>query len=87
MAKAIRIYTIRPCSFSSEALKLLEELGVDFENVDLSDAPYERSKLIQQTGRRTFPQVFVEQRCIGGYTTLADLIDGGEFQAMIADES
>ena len=69
----IRIYTTRWCGYSRRAKALLDERGLDYEEIPLDDEIGFRQKLLDETGGWTVPQVLVVGRPIGGYTELARL--------------
>jgi glutaredoxin 3 len=65
MKKAV-IYTTAVCPYCVRAKMLLEEKGIVYSEirVDLDDS--ERDKMIELTGRRTVPQIFLDGQHIGG---------------------
>ena len=69
MMKAL-IYTTATCPYCVRAKQLLQEKGIAYSEirVDLDDA--EREKMINITGRRTVPQIFINDEHIGGFDDL-----------------
>ena len=69
MMKAL-IYTTATCPYCVRAKQLLQEKGIAYSEirVDLDDA--EREKMINITGRRTVPQIFIIDEHIGGFDDL-----------------
>jgi glutaredoxin 3 len=69
MKKAL-MYTTATCPYCVLAKRLLNEKGVTYTEirVDLDDT--EREKMITLTGRRTVPQIFIDEQHIGGYDDL-----------------
>jgi glutaredoxin 3 len=65
MKKAV-IYTTAVCPYCVRAKMLLEEKGIVYSEirVDLDDS--ERDKMVELTGRRTVPQIFLDGQHIGG---------------------
>ena len=65
MKEAI-IYTSASCFYCVRAKQLLHEKGISYKEirVDLDDT--EREKMITLTGRRTVPQIFIDNEHIGG---------------------
>lgn len=83
MAK-IEIYMMRSCSFCERAEDLLNELGVNFEEIDITDNQDEGlADLEKKTGVATVPQIFVDDKFIGGCDDLYKLHDAGELQALL----
>ena len=65
MNKAI-VYSTATCPYCVRAKQLLDAKGIAYTEirVDLDDA--ERDKMIKLTGRRTVPQIFLDDQHIGG---------------------
>ena len=74
----ITIYSKQWCSYCANAKRLLTARGFDYEEVDITHDPALEAKLIEQTGQRTVPQIFVENKPIGGFVELARLVAKGE---------
>jgi glutaredoxin 3 len=73
-AKEVIIYTTGYCPYCHAAKNLLDSKGVKYREVDVTDDDAMREKLVQMTGgRETVPQIFVDDRSIGGYEELAEL--------------
>jgi glutaredoxin 3 len=80
----VRIYTTRVCSYCIAAKRLLGARGVAYEEIDVTNDEGKRAWLVEKTGRRTVPQIFVGGEAIGGYQELASLDRSGQLRAMIA---
>lgn len=76
--KPVRVYTTRICGYCVAAKRLLERKGVPFEEVDVSRDHEKRMWLVQATGQRTVPQIFIGEESIGGYNELSALDRAGE---------
>ena len=74
----ITIYSKQGCAYCANAKRLLTARGFDFEEVDITNDPALEAKLIEQTGQRTVPQIFVEDEFVGGFVELARLVSKGE---------
>ena len=70
----IVVYTTRLCGYCVAAKRLLERESLPFEEVDVSMDREKRAWLVQATGRRTVPQIFINEVPIGGYTELRSLL-------------
>jgi glutaredoxin 3 len=79
----VTIYTTTYCPYCHAAKDLLTEKGVCFTEVDVTGDAGERARLARQTGQRTVPQIFVDDRSIGGYDELAALERQGELDALL----
>jgi glutaredoxin 3 len=83
MAKVV-MYTTQWCPFCVRAKALLKNKGVPFEEVDVSNDEAERTKMIETSGRRTVPQIFIDDQPIGGFEELAALDREGELDRLLA---
>jgi glutaredoxin 3 len=83
--KSVSVYTTTYCSFCVAAKNLLKTKGIPFEEIDVTNEPVMRQELVQRTGRRTVPQIFIGEEPIGGFVELKALADKGELDAKLAD--
>lgn len=84
MAK-VEVYTTTYCPFCHRAKALLQSKGVAFEEIDVTDDPELRQKMVQLSGgRRTVPEIFINGRIIGGYDELHALDARGELDPLLA---
>ncbi|MBW3625458.1 MAG: glutaredoxin 3 [Armatimonadetes bacterium] len=81
----IDLYSIEYCPFCSAARALLERKGLDYTHHDLSDLSDRdlRQKMLELAGRTTVPQIFINDRHIGGYTDLDALDRSGELDRLL----
>ena len=83
MAK-IEIYTTSICPFCHAAKKLLDEKGVNYSEISLSQAPHLRDRMIERAdGERTVPQIFINDAHIGGCDDLYALESKGELDPLL----
>jgi|TARA_R100001244_G_scaffold39766_2_gene35698 glutaredoxin 3 len=81
----VEIYTKFTCGFCFRAKALLENKNVSFEETDISMGGSKREEMIQRSGgRMTVPQIFINERHIGGSDDLAALDRSGELDALLA---
>ena len=83
MAK-IKIYTTPTCGYCRAALALLNDKGVEYENIDVSGDQEKRRWLRELTGQFTVPQVFIDEKSYGGYTDIAALDRNGRLDELLA---
>jgi glutaredoxin 3 len=69
----VQVYTTTSCPFCVRAKRLLHERGIPFEEIDVGADAALRVALVERTGRRTVPQIFIDGRSIGGFEELAAL--------------
>jgi glutaredoxin 3 len=78
------MYSTRVCPYCVRAKALLQKRGIPFEEIDVSDDSNKRAWLVQTTGRRTVPQIFIHGESIGGSDELHALDRSGELQRKLA---
>jgi glutaredoxin 3 len=79
----VTIYTTRVCGYCLAAKRLLGVRGIPFTEVDVSSDPEKRAWLVDATGQRTVPQVFIGDESVGGYDELAALDRAGRLRPMV----
>jgi glutaredoxin 3 len=78
----IELYTSPSCSFCIRAKRLLQERGLPYEEHDVAADDELRASVMERSGRRTVPQIFIDGRSIGGYEELAELDASGELATL-----
>ena len=68
------------------ALALLESKGVDVEQINVAMVPGARAEMIEKSGRRSVPQVFIDGQHIGGNEELRALAVAGELDRRLGLE-
>ncbi|EQD75506.1 Glutaredoxin, GrxC [mine drainage metagenome] len=84
MTAAIIVYTTPHCAYCRIAKELLTSRGWVFREVDVADDPAARTKLVETTGRKTVPQIFIDHRPIGGFEELKALDDSGALARLVS---
>jgi len=84
MSPEVTLYTTRVCPYCIAAKRLLSRRGVSYKEIDVSANPEKRAWLVQATGRRTVPQIFIGSEAIGGYDELRTLDDDGLLDEKLA---
>lgn len=86
MARII-LYTTDFCGYCRAAKQLLLRKGLDFVEVDVGSDHQLRIEMVQRAGgRRTVPQIFIDDAPIGGYQELAQLDCDGRLDVLLANE-
>lgn len=83
--KRVTVYTTEPCGFCSQAKKLLQSRGVDYEEINLARSPEGRDALVAKTGQMTFPQILIGDRAIGGFRELVMADRDGSLKNLLAN--
>ena len=72
------VYTTDYCPYCTAAKKLLKSKNVTFEEIDVTDNDALRKKLVEMAGGQvTVPQVFIDDKPLGGYDELVEFYDSG----------
>ena len=71
------------CAYCTAAKSLLREKGVSFREIDISGDDVERDDLVQRTGQRTVPQIFIGTQHVGGFDDLSALDQQGKLDALL----
>ena len=84
MAKVL-MYSTAVCPYCIRAEQLLHRKGVvEIEKIRVDLQPELRTAMMEMTGRRTVPQIFIDGEHIGGYDDLASLNHAGKLDALLA---
>jgi glutaredoxin 3 len=76
--QAVKMYTTAVCPYCVQAKRILKSKGVEhIEEVRIDSHPEERIKMMEMTGRRTVPQIFIGQTHVGGCDDLMALDSQG----------
>jgi len=79
------MYSTGVCPFCLMAERLLKSKGVaEIEKIRVDLQPERRDEMIQRTGRRTVPQIYVGERHVGGYDDLAALDRAGGLDPLLS---
>jgi glutaredoxin 3 len=62
----VLMYCTAACPFCQSAERLLEQKGARVEKVRVDLEPARRSEMMQKSGRRTVPQIWIGERHVGG---------------------
>ncbi len=82
----IEIYTRNYCGYCVRAKLLLDEKGVDYIELSIDADPELRQTMIQRSaGGTTVPQIFINNKSVGGCMELFALDRGGDLDALLAE--
>jgi len=71
--KQIEVYSGNNCPWCVRAKALLESKGLDFEEINISTQSECAEEMVQRSGRRSIPQIFIDKEHIGGFDELSQL--------------
>lgn len=82
MATRIKIYTTDYCGYCKQAKTLLQSKGILFEEVDVTHDDAKREWLVKTTGFKTVPQIFIDDKPIGGFDNLSQMDKEGKLASL-----
>ena len=85
MSADVVVYRTPYCPYCVRAAMLLERKGVPFREVDVSNDPAARERLLRETGQRTVPQIFINGASVGGYDDIALLDRRGALDPLLRE--
>ena len=77
------IYLTQSCSYCKAARQMLAERGCPWRGIDLGEHPEQYEEMIQRSGRYSVPQIWIDQRHVGGLDDLTALNAAGELDALL----
>ncbi len=81
---AVKMYTTGVCPYCQMAERLLTSKGVaEIEKVRVDLEPARRAEMMERTGRRTVPQIYIGETHVGGYDELAALDRAGKLDELL----
>ena len=80
----VLMYCTGGCPYCHSAERLLEKKGVrDIERIRVDLEPGRRAEMMQRSGRRSVPQIWIGARHVGGCDELYELEADGELDALL----
>jgi len=84
----VTIYTKAFCPYCSRAMSLLRKKGAEIEEIDAGFNAQRKAEMMERAGgRRTFPQIFIGDRHVGGCDDLHELDRAGGLDPLLAGAS
>ena len=82
--QSVKIYTTGSCPYCIHAKQLLIQRGVaELDEIRVDMQPHERQSMMQITGRRTVPQIFIGSTHVGGCDDLVALDGKGGLMPLL----
>ncbi len=82
----ITMYGTSWCGFCSMARRLLTQKGATWQEIDVDAEPGRREEMMERSGRRTVPQIWIGERHVGGFDDLSALASSGELDRLLASK-
>ena len=81
------MYSTAVCPFCIRAERFLNAKGVnDIDKIRVDLEPGQRQQMMERTGRRTVPQIFIDEHHVGGYEDLVALDHAGRLAGLLAGD-
>jgi len=80
------IYTTLGCPYCANAKELLTKKGVRYEEVQVDKDANKLAEMVKLSNRRSVPQIFINNKSIGGFDDLSKLAASGELDTLLKDE-
>ena len=82
--KKVVIYTGPMCNYWSAAKHLLNKKKINYEEIDIGYDDKKREEMLKKSnGAKTIPQIFIEEKHVGGYVELKALENKGELDRLL----
>ena len=84
MTAHVLMYSSGVCPYCTMAERLLKAKGVEqIEKIRIDLDPQQRDAMMQKTGRRTVPQIYIGTTHVGGFDDLSALDRAGQLDALL----
>ena len=81
----VTMYHTTWCPYCQRAKQLLDSKGVtDIEMINIEADPAQRDVMMERTGRRTVPQIYIGETHVGGHDDLVALNQAGKLDGLLA---
>jgi len=68
---SVKLYTKNGCGYCTMAKNWLKNKDISFEEINIEEKPEAREFVISE-GHRTMPQIYINEKSIGGYQQLVE---------------
>ncbi len=79
----VQIYTTAICPYCVRAKSLLERKGIGYEELRIEGSRDLMREMLERSKRRTVPQIFIDDRHVGGYSDIAMLDNRDELDPLL----
>ena len=83
----VQVYSKQQCAYCVRAKALLTKKGIPFEEIDVEQDEAKRAWLVETSGQRTVPQIFVDGRSLGGFSEIETLDRQGKLDPILRGEA
>ena len=82
--KNVTIYTTMTCPYCYRAKSLLKKLGVPYKEISVDLKPSLRADMAEKAGKTSVPQIWVNDKHIGGCDDLYALYEEGKLEKILS---
>lgn len=79
----VLVYTTPSCPYCVMAKRLLTQKGVGYQEIDVARDDAKRRWLVEATGQRTVPQIFIDGKSYGGFSDISALDKAGQLDPIL----
>jgi glutaredoxin 3 len=83
MTANVIIYTKANCPYCDWAKQLLDHKKLSYQEVRVDLDPEKLDEMVRLSGKRTCPQIFINDHAVGGFDDLSALVKSGELDKLI----
>lgn len=83
----IVIYTKAHCPYCVFAKELLNNEKLPYQEIHVDENPEQLKEMIERSGLRTVPQIFINAKSIGGFDALKKLRDTGQLHTLVEEQN
>ena len=87
MSARVKMYSTRFCPYCIRARMLLDSKQVAYTDIAVDADPQLRREMMELSGRRTVPQIWIDELHVGGYDDLALLERQGRLDKLLKPAS
>lgn len=82
-AQKVVVYTKKHCPYCEAAKRLLAEKKVQFQEINIEGNEKLREEVAAKSGQQTVPQIFVNEKPLGGFQDISELDQRGELDKIL----
>ena len=79
----IKMYTSNWCPYCVAAKNFFQEHNIEFKEINIEVENISRKELLKLSGGYTIPQIFINNKCIGGYDELINLYQKNRLKELL----
>jgi thioredoxin reductase (NADPH) len=83
----VLMYSKTDCPYCERAKQLLRSKGVEWDEINIDEQPDRRDEMIERSGQRTVPQIWIGETHVGGFDQLSELERAGGLDTLLGRET